>query len=164
MAGLYDIIDAYGESVDYNYEIYDYQSSVDNIRNNNSGYSELDIYDAKNDVKELLSELKKEKCHRNKKNTKKCVCLPIIQLEHKKFKELSNAAKVVYVYMGFESNGKALFEFPFSKYCSLMTKPTFRKARNELVSKGFIDIEENGKLTKKPNVYKFSHRWLKQDE
>ena len=81
------------------------------------------------------------------------------------FKSLSNSAKVIYMYMKIESAGNQIFEFPYKKYSSIVTKPTFSKAKDELIKKGFIEIESDRKNICKSTIYKFSENWkeLKND-
>ena len=74
-------------------------------------------------------------------------------------RSLSPSAFKIYCYMRIESGGKRSFKFPFSKYRSYTTRPTFEKALKELVDKGFVDvIQRNGNL-RKANIYSFSSRW-----
>lgn len=75
---------------------------------------------------------------------------------------LSSSAFKIYCYMRIESAGKKEFRFPHCKYQSFMSKPTFFKARDELVEKGFIEIAQNNRNLRQANVYRFSEKW-KQD-
>ncbi|MEY8413593.1 hypothetical protein AALB51_20455 [Lachnospiraceae bacterium 62-26] len=72
---------------------------------------------------------------------------------------LSNSAFRVYCHMRITSGGKRSFTFPYSKYKIFMTRPTFVKARDELVEKGFVDVVQNNKNLRKANIYCFSERW-----
>lgn len=72
---------------------------------------------------------------------------------------LSSSAFRVYCHMRIESGGKRSFKFPYSKYKIFMARPTFVKARDELVEKGFIDVIQNNKNLRKANIYAFSERW-----
>lgn len=74
-------------------------------------------------------------------------------------RSLSSSAFRVYCYMRLESGGKKEFRFPHNKYRAYMSKPTFFKARDELVEKGFIDIVRNNKNLRQANDYAFSERW-----
>ena len=74
-------------------------------------------------------------------------------------RSLSPSAFKVYCYMRIEAAGKKNFTFPHAKYKSYMSKPTFQKARDELVEHGFIDVVQNNKNLRKSNVYCFSERW-----
>lgn len=60
MANLYDIMDAYGESTGYNYDIYNQHNSIDSIENIFGGYDELDICDAKDNVRNVIIQSVKE--------------------------------------------------------------------------------------------------------
>ena len=72
---------------------------------------------------------------------------------------LSSSAFKIYCYMRIESGGKREFRFPHCKYQSFMSKPTFFKARDELVQKGFVDIVRNNRNLRQANIYAFSDRW-----
>lgn len=72
---------------------------------------------------------------------------------------LSSSAFKILCYMKIESAGKKQFKFPHAKYRSYMSKPTFKKAKDELISKGFIDEVQNNKNLRKANIYAFSDRW-----
>ena len=74
-------------------------------------------------------------------------------------RSLSPSAFKIYCYMRIESAGKKQFKFPHSKYRSYMSKPTFKKAKEELIKKGFIDEIQNNKNLRKANIYAFSDRW-----
>lgn len=73
--------------------------------------------------------------------------------------DLSSSAFRVYCYMRLESSGRKDFRFPYSKYRAYMSRPTFLKARDELVEKGFINIVRNNRNLRKANDYAFSERW-----
>jgi hypothetical protein len=81
------------------------------------------------------------------------------QLLHPVYKSLSSASKEIYQYMKLESGGCIDFEFPASKYLDLMSKHTFLKAKAELIKKGFIEVKQNNKNIRKPNIYRFSAEW-----
>lgn len=74
-------------------------------------------------------------------------------------KGLSSSAFRVYVYMCLESGGHSHFTFPHNKYKKFMTKPTFFRALDELVSAGFIDVVSHNKNLRIANDYAFSNRW-----
>lgn len=74
-------------------------------------------------------------------------------------RSLSPSAFKVYCYMRIESAGNRSFKFPHTKYRFYMSKPTFQKAKQELIDKGFIDVIQNNKNIRKPNIYAFSERW-----
>ena len=72
---------------------------------------------------------------------------------------LSPSAFKIYCYMKIESGGKKEFCFPHTKYQSYMSKPSFFKARDELVEKGFVDVVQNNKNLRRANIYAFIERW-----
>lgn len=74
-------------------------------------------------------------------------------------KSLSSSAFRVYVNMKLESGHNVQFKFPFSKYKSYMTRPTFKQAVDELVDKGFIEVAQHNANLRKANVYRFSDGW-----
>ena len=74
-------------------------------------------------------------------------------------RSLSPSAFKIYCYMRLESAGNRSFKFPHAKYRSYMSKPTFLKAKQELIDKGFIDVVQNNKNLRKSNIYAFSDRW-----
>lgn len=80
-------------------------------------------------------------------------------LIHPAYLELSSSAKVIYIYMLLESGGQKEFTFPLSKYKKIVTPRTFRTARDELISSGFIIVKQNNQNLRKPNVYEFSGQW-----
>ncbi len=82
------------------------------------------------------------------------------QMLHPVYKSLSSSAKEIYQYMKLESGGYLDFEFPASKYLDLMSKHTFLKAKAELIEKGFIEELQNNRFIRKPNIYRFSAKWI----
>ena len=74
-------------------------------------------------------------------------------------RSLSPSAFMVYTYMRLEAGGKKQFEFPFCKYRSFVSRPTFFKVLGELQDKGFVDVLQRNKCVRQPNVYSFSDRW-----
>lgn len=81
------------------------------------------------------------------------------QMVSKAMKSLSPSAFRVYVNMRLESAGKMEFQFPFHKYRSYMSRPTFIKAVKELEEKGFIETIEHNANLRKANKYRFSDAW-----
>lgn len=75
------------------------------------------------------------------------------------FRDLSNSAVRVYVNMLMEAGGKHRFRFPYNKYRCYMSKPTFFKARDDLINHGFIEIVQNNRNLRKANEYCFSDKW-----
>ncbi|MBQ8799573.1 MAG: hypothetical protein IJZ55_08425 [Lachnospiraceae bacterium] len=74
-------------------------------------------------------------------------------------RSLSANAFRVYCHMRIESAGKRSFIFPYCKYKSFMTRPTFFKALKELETYGFIDTIQHNRNLRKSNIYSFSDRW-----
>ena len=74
-------------------------------------------------------------------------------------RQLSPSAFKIYWYMRLESAGKREFEFPYVKYRSYLSRPTFFKVLEELQGKGFVDVVQRNKCVRQPNVYRFSDRW-----
>lgn len=72
---------------------------------------------------------------------------------------LSGSAYKVLGYMILESAGKRVFEFPRKKWRNFMSNSTFQSAKNELIKKGYIELLESGRITKTPNLYRFSSGW-----
>lgn len=83
------------------------------------------------------------------------------QITHKNFLNLSNSAKVVYMYMIDYSNGKMETTFPNKIYSIITSKPTFFKSIKELSKKGFLEVIESGRFNHKENKYKFLCDWYK---
>lgn len=83
-------------------------------------------------------------------------------LHHEAMMKLPSNAFRLYVYMTLECRGYQDFTMPHSRYKKFMSKPTFIKARDDLVQAGFIEItEKNGNL-RKPNKYRFSKRYREE--
>ena len=67
--------------------------------------------------------------------------LTVDMLKHKKYRKLSSSAKVLYIYMkqwancGF--NDEVTYSAKMAEYIG-MTKPTYYRARDELITEGFI--------------------------
>ena len=59
------------------------------------------------------------------------------------FRDLSNSAVRVYVNMLMEAGGKNRFRFPYNKYRCYMSKPTFFKARDDLINHLFYTFKHN---------------------
>jgi len=85
--------------------------------------------------------------------------------------KLSNNARVLYMYMKLQKYGakdipgwdELCFYFNASMYTEvykLYTNRTqFRKDRQQLIDNGFIEIMEDGTLTRTKNIYRFSDKW-----
>lgn len=74
-------------------------------------------------------------------------------------KNLPPNAFRVYVYMMMQSGGAIEFEMPHKAYQGFISKPSFIKAIDELMTAGFIDVVQNGHNLRKPNRYRFSVGW-----
>ncbi len=94
---------------------------------------------------------------------KRYVRLANTQLCASAMNNLSNTAFRVYVHMLLESEGKREFTFPVSKYKKFTTKPTFQKAKEELIAAGFIVERQNNSNLRKANVYEFSDEWKRRE-
>ena len=74
-------------------------------------------------------------------------------------RDLSASAFRIYCYMRIESAGKRSFKFPYTKYKSFMSRPTFFKALKELEEHGFIEVVQHNRNLRKSNIYMFSDKW-----
>mgnify|MGYP000006498539 CR=1 FL=1 len=83
---------------------------------------------------------------------------------HKRFMKLSANAVKLYLYMKYWSAGIEEIEFSATLAKEIMSKPTFFKARDELVKNGFLEITNNGKFNHTTNKYKFSAKWHEDDD
>ena len=81
------------------------------------------------------------------------------QLVSTAMRSLSNSAFRIYTNMRMESGGNITFTFPYSKYKSYMTRPTFEKAVNDLADAGFIEVVQRNANLRKANVYRFCAGW-----
>ncbi len=72
---------------------------------------------------------------------------------------LSPSAFKVLSFMKLESGGHKEFEFPHNKYKDYLSKPTFFRVVDELVTAGFIDVVARNKNLRIANRYAFSDRW-----
>ena len=73
--------------------------------------------------------------------------------------QLTDRAKILYLYMIDYANGKKRYTFPKSIYSKIMTNETFKKKKLELINLGFIEEIQNGKNTRTKNVYEFIDTW-----
>lgn len=76
---------------------------------------------------------------------------------------LSNSAKVLYSYMRDWAKANEEFDYAESMIIGLgvMTGGTFRKARDELVERGFIEYtnKHNARDKRQSGHYRFSRKW-----
>lgn len=73
---------------------------------------------------------------------------------------LSAGSFRLYLCMAMESGGRSEFSFPNSaakKYGFAET--SFNRYTKELREKGFIIVTECGRITRTPNIYRFSFSW-----
>lgn len=82
--------------------------------------------------------------------------------DHPAVRSLSPSAFQVYDYMCKECGGTMEFIFPASVFLKFTTKPTFYKAKQELIAKGFIIEVQNNSNLRKPNVFRFSDEWKRR--
>ena len=75
------------------------------------------------------------------------------------YMELSDSAKTVYSYMKLYACGNETFEYPISLALKYMSKPTFLRAKEELIANGFIEYERHNQFCKTKNIYKLSGVW-----
>lgn len=80
-------------------------------------------------------------------------------LLHPAWLNLSAGAKVLYIHMSLESGGKIEFKMPHKVYSKFTTRPTFQKAKNELIKAGFIEVKKCGANTRTENIYRFCFEW-----
>lgn len=81
------------------------------------------------------------------------------QITSKAFFNLSNKAKIIYLYMRDYATTNYEFSFPYRIYKNICTPPTFNKAIDELIINGFIITVISGKSVGNENVYRFSDKW-----
>lgn len=74
---------------------------------------------------------------------------------------LSSSAKVLYQYMKLWAIGQDTVQYAASMTRDIMDSKTHRKARDELVEKGFIDYTNGhrAKYLRETAEYEFSSRW-----
>ncbi len=86
-------------------------------------------------------------------------------LMDERFLNLSSSAKTLYLYMKMWAIGHNDIEFSASMSEQFMTKPTYIKARDELVKAGFIDYINShcARDKHKTAKYEFSDRWTWQN-
>jgi hypothetical protein len=101
------------------------------------------------------------KQYEGKKATDKHIRLTADMMLSKAYIELSDAAKTVYTYMKLYSCGNDVFEYPISLGQKYMSKPTFLRAKEELIEKGFIEYEQHNQFCRSKNVFRLSGVWNK---
>ena len=99
------------------------------------------------------------KAYEGKKTKDKHIRLTADMMLNKTYMELSDAAKTVYNYMKLYSCGNDTFEYPISLAQKYMSKPTFLRAKDELIENGFIEYEQHNQYCRTKNVFKLSGAW-----
>ena len=83
-------------------------------------------------------------------------------LNHPRYMELSNTAKVLYTYMSLWAAGNREFDYSWklaSKYIGSNT--TYISNKNILIKNGFIECIRTSKCSRYSNRYKFVAKWYK---
>ena len=86
-------------------------------------------------------------------------------LAHPKFINLSSAAKILYIYMKAWSKGHTTVVYSASMASAYMSKPTYFKARDELVESGFLEwinkpsSAKESRESYQPAEFEFSAIW-----
>jgi hypothetical protein len=93
---------------------------------------------------------------------------PFAKLDHeiaqsKSFQELTVHAKWLYVEFLLRYNGKNKYNISFTQKEAekIMSTKAFKKARNQLIERGFIDLIRRGGLWKQCSIFALSDRWRK---
>jgi len=94
-----------------------------------------------------------------KKKNNSFVGLPHCLLMDNVILSLKPTTFKILVYMHDYSNGEQEFTFPKSIYTKITTAETFKKAKEELIEKGFIEEIANGKNTRTESIYRFTDKW-----
>jgi hypothetical protein len=112
--------------------------------------------------------------HEKRPNTGNITTKLFIDLQDSEaYNDMTVTARMIYVYMSEQKhkipiskkpyNRIDLFTFPISlwldKYHLCSNNKQFNKFCDELIEHGFIEVYENGKNTRTPNVYKYSCNW-----
>lgn len=81
--------------------------------------------------------------------------------ESKAWKDLNVYARDLYHYMKSKYNSKNEnnISCTYEEGMELMSKASFTKAMDSLINHGFIEIVQNGRNQRKPNIYGFSDKW-----
>lgn len=88
-------------------------------------------------------------------------------MESEAWLDLSSSAKVVYLYLKkqkINSDCREHIKLPYTDKDNIFSKQTFSTALKQLVSHGFIEIEELGGLEARPSVYRLSDNWETWDK
>ncbi|MCM8758450.1 MAG: hypothetical protein NC906_01575 [Candidatus Omnitrophica bacterium] len=91
-----------------------------------------------------------------------------IMIDSEAFKELSGIAFKLYIYIAKfywkQKSTNTEFSIPYSRFRTLMSKPTFYKCLRELVARGFLEAVEKGGLMQNPNKYIFSDKYQETNQ
>ncbi len=82
--------------------------------------------------------------------------------ESERYRKLSATAKDVYmgIMLACNKGNKCRCIFPYSAYRKITTKPTFQKAKKELIENGFI--YEMSSWTR-PSIFTLSNDWMLEE-
>ena len=82
-------------------------------------------------------------------------------LDDPAYKSLSSSAKVLYSYMKMWACGRDTVIYSVSMAKDFVSKPTFIKARDELIDKGFLEYtnKHRARDMREAAEYEFSSRW-----
>lgn len=90
------------------------------------------------------------------------VCITKSMLTSEKWGNLGYPAKTIYLYMKLWSYGRQEFEFSYNLALNVVgSRKTFKKAIDELVENGFLEII---RISRTPGIgtrYKFISKWYK---
>ena len=90
------------------------------------------------------------------------VCMTRSMLISEKWNNLSYPTQKIYWYMKLWSYGKVEFEFSYSLALNVVgSRKTFKKAIDELVKNGFIEITRISRTPGIGSYYKFTNKWYK---
>jgi len=88
------------------------------------------------------------------------VCLTKSMLESEKWHLLGYPAQTIYVYMKLWSYGRQQFQFSYRLALNVFKSyATFKKAIDELITNGFIEIIRISRTPGIGTIYKFSDKW-----
>lgn len=88
------------------------------------------------------------------------VCITKSMLENDNWLSLGYPARVIYIYMKMWSYGRQEFQFSYRLGLHIFKSySTFKKAIDELVNKGFIEIVRISRTPGIGTIYKFTNKW-----
>lgn len=83
-------------------------------------------------------------------------------LEAEAWKDLRPTSMVIYLYLKKQKTNadcKEDIRLPYRDPENLFSTRTFSLAIDDLITHGFIELEDHGKLYRRPNVYRLSDKW-----